>query len=326
MRTVSASTGERRTWGWKSRGVAAMGKVCGGLLVRTFAAACLMALLVEPVPPRAAPAQPQAGLPPAEGQPLLVAVKDFEHDPNGVAGAGVRSSLASVPFVRLVGPTGVADVMLCGSSGDKLTVQICTPSGATIRTTRGGSFAEMAEEITGELRRIYSFTWLSRLQNPRSTFRVALRADHKGAEGYRVGDVVRFHFRSDRDCYLTLIDIGTSGKVTVLYPNQRHVDTFVPAGQEVTIPEETFKIRAQGPTGLEMVVAVATTRPCELSALLPRAPTTLFRSFSDPAEFRRLFLTSLSKGIVTESTPVGTASGSLRSAEWAEASAVFFIR
>lgn len=80
---------------------------------------------------------------------------------------------------------------------------------------------------------------------------------------YRIGETVRFGLRVNRDAYVTLINIGTSGDVTVIYPNRFHPSHFVRAGQDVTIPppDAGFTLTVQGPPGFDQVRAIATTEP-----------------------------------------------------------------
>jgi hypothetical protein len=77
------------------------------------------------------------------------------------------------------------------------------------------------------------------------------------------GDTVTVHFEPDKDCYLTLIDVGTSGKITRLWPNQfSGGDNFVRAHTRLSFPgsSDKFVFRVSGPEGIERIVAVASTK------------------------------------------------------------------
>ncbi|MBI4715668.1 MAG: DUF4384 domain-containing protein [Nitrospirae bacterium] len=101
------------------------------------------------------------------------------------------------------------------------------------------------------------------LEREEQPFRVEVWTDQPV---YRIGEAVTFSFRSSRDGYLTLFDIGTSGEVRVLYPNRFHPDSFVEAGKIYRIPDPSagFQIRVAGPSGLERVKAIATLEPVTL--------------------------------------------------------------
>lgn len=97
---------------------------------------------------------------------------------------------------------------------------------------------------------------------------------------YRIGDTVRIRVRVNRDAYLTLVDIGTDGAVTILYPNRFSSSHFVRGEQDVVIPPvgAGFALAVQGPPGFEQVRAIATEEPVELHASDFAGQTTVFRS------------------------------------------------
>jgi hypothetical protein len=139
--------------------------------------------------------------------------------------------------------------------------------------------------VVGEMRRTWSFAWLSEVHNEAATFHLDVSADIEGGRS-AIGHTVCFRVGSDRDCYLTLIDIGTDGSTTVLFPNKAHPDAFVRAHEPISIPSAGmgFSIRIQGPCGREMVKAIATSRPVDLGRLLHGSA--VFGSFNEPAAFR----------------------------------------
>ncbi len=83
---------------------------------------------------------------------------------------------------------------------------------------------------------------------------------------YRIGDKIVVYFRSDRDCYLTLFNIGTSGKLTVLFPNYLFQNNFTRANRVYDIPgdEYPFEYELSGPPGVETIKAIATTSKLNL--------------------------------------------------------------
>jgi len=85
----------------------------------------------------------------------------------------------------------------------------------------------------------------------------------EGKPGYNAGEKVNFVFKTYRDCYLTLIDIGTSGKVTQLFPNKWHESNKVEKGKEYRVPpaDSAFVFKVEGPNGREFVKAIATLSP-----------------------------------------------------------------
>ncbi|MBM4273472.1 MAG: DUF4384 domain-containing protein [Deltaproteobacteria bacterium] len=100
---------------------------------------------------------------------------------------------------------------------------------------------------------------LKDLDNPKGEIKVELTVDREDAT-YKVGDQIVFTFRTNKDCRLTLFNVGTSGKVHVLFPNEHHKDNLVKAGTVYRIPPEgaKFVFKAQGPAGEDVVKAIAT--------------------------------------------------------------------
>jgi hypothetical protein len=84
------------------------------------------------------------------------------------------------------------------------------------------------------------------------------------------GDAVTVHFRASEDCYVTLVDRGTSGSETVIFPNQFSQENFVRAGQEVLFPPQGggFVFQVSGPAGTERILAYATRNPTDIARAL----------------------------------------------------------
>lgn len=87
-------------------------------------------------------------------------------------------------------------------------------------------------------------------------------------KNYRLGDTVKIGLRVNRDAYVTLVNIGTSGDVTILYPNRFHPTHFVRGGQDVIIPppDSGFTLAVQPPVGFDQIRAIATEEPVAFQA------------------------------------------------------------
>ena len=122
---------------------------------------------------------------------------------------------------------------------------------------------------------------LSHIQNKNTDFDIQVWTAEKTADtyardisvapkqkqsNYQIGDKVVILFRANRDCYLTLLNVGTSGKLTILFPNALHQDNFIRANQVYRIPDADygFEYQLQGPTGTETLKAIATENKIEL--------------------------------------------------------------
>lgn len=74
---------------------------------------------------------------------------------------------------------------------------------------------------------------------------------------YMTGDELSITVQTNRPCYLTLINIDTTGKATVLFPNDFERDTLLSAGERVRVPGETapYLLRVKD-AGRETFVAI----------------------------------------------------------------------
>ena len=103
-------------------------------------------------------------------------------------------------------------------------------------------------------------------ENPNSAFAITVDVDRPDRR-YDLGDPLTLRIESERDCYVTIFDVGTSGKVTVLLPNRFRSDNHIKAKQQVSFPGpgDGFEYVINPPKGRERIVVVATTRKVDLA-------------------------------------------------------------
>ena len=87
---------------------------------------------------------------------------------------------------------------------------------------------------------------------------------------YAVGETVRLFVKASKDAYLTVLNVGASGRTTILFPNALQPEIRVPANQvvEVSPPESGASIVAAGPTGRELIKVIASTNRTPLFAAM----------------------------------------------------------
>ncbi|PWB50733.1 MAG: hypothetical protein C3F06_11750 [Candidatus Methanoperedenaceae archaeon] len=140
------------------------------------------------------------------------------------------------------------------------------------------------EKTIGELEKKLGSTYVSentyvnwnldKIRPLKSAFKIEVWVEEAGSAGkrdiqripkqkpskvYHVGDKINLFFRSEKDCYLNLWNFGTSGKLTVLFPNALFEDNFIKANKTYSIPGEDypFDYILSGPAGNEKVKAIA---------------------------------------------------------------------
>ena len=87
---------------------------------------------------------------------------------------------------------------------------------------------------------------------------------------YAVGETVRLFVKASKDAYVTVLNVGASGRTTILFPNANQPEIQVPANQvvEVSPPESGASIRVGGPTGRELIKVIASTNRTPLFAAM----------------------------------------------------------
>ena len=83
-----------------------------------------------------------------------------------------------------------------------------------------------------------------------------------------IGTSIRLEITADRDCYLYILNIGTSGRVSMLLPNEYDSENFFRANQTHYLPGEDFGFEIEGPAGKETIQIMAfSNKPSILSSL-----------------------------------------------------------
>jgi hypothetical protein len=104
---------------------------------------------------------------------------------------------------------------------------------------------------------------LASLENPAHSFGFDFTFSNN-VKAFKVGDAVAFRARSARDGYLTIVDLGTDGRVVVIFPSQAGQDNHVTADQDVVLPTGDVQFEAQLPSGRGIVRAFVTEKPLDL--------------------------------------------------------------
>lgn len=85
----------------------------------------------------------------------------------------------------------------------------------------------------------------------------------RASNTYRPGDIVTLSVKANQDAYLTILDVGTSGRVHMIFPNRFQRDNRIRAGQIIQVPSDDadFDFQVSGPAGSELIKIIATQYP-----------------------------------------------------------------
>jgi hypothetical protein len=86
---------------------------------------------------------------------------------------------------------------------------------------------------------------------------------------YSVGQRLKVFVRPKEASYITVLNVGSSGRVAVIFPNHYQRNMRVRAGDTVRIPAEgsNWHIDVAGPPGVEAIVIIASREPLRLREL-----------------------------------------------------------
>lgn len=182
---------------------------------------------------------------------------------------------------------------------------------------QGDAEEALARDLTIDQRPVYQYVQqqqAAQAQRPQQLrVPVAAWTDRTDAT-FRIGEPVTVNVRPQRDAHITVLNIGSSGRATVLFPNQFQRESRIRAGQVLTLggPGAPYQIVPQGPAGVEMVHVVASTRPLtlpELNQLAAQPGASPFISLSRSAEdvTRDLAVQATGPQAVAQQAPGGMA-------------------
>jgi len=99
-----------------------------------------------------------------------------------------------------------------------------------------------------------------------SSFDVRVWTDKKE---YEVKEKIIFYIKSQKNSYLTMLDVSPNGNITVIFPNKFHRDNFIESGvtYQVPSPHYGFEFSVTGPAGLERIKAIVTLNKVSLLKL-----------------------------------------------------------
>ena len=76
---------------------------------------------------------------------------------------------------------------------------------------------------------------------------------------YHIGDSARVYVYPSRNSYVWVFSIGSDGSVTQIFPNRFDRDNYLAGNSRKVIPQAGYSLTVTGPTGVDRVVAVAST-------------------------------------------------------------------
>jgi hypothetical protein len=241
--------------------------VTAGSVLETAAGA---RLIVESVGVRTTVAEVRSGSVGAGDEARLVAYR-FQQNPLLVNVAAVdtrtveqlRAALSGADDVRLVEDENAFAHLIVRRGGDELRV---VGSDGFARHSGIGAEQGGIATVAAALRKEAASKRLGDMDNPAQPFSVRLEL-LDGKTSFGLGEEIAFAVESERDGYLTLVDLGTDGTVAMLLPNADMASVRVRAGERMRYPDPDGDVffQALEPVGSGLVRAFVTAEPLDIA-------------------------------------------------------------
>lgn len=195
--------------------------------------------------------------PPAE---LRVSLADLTAD----ARAAMHSAFGDIESLRLIDDVGdFAHLIVRPAQNGFVVLGL---DGFVRHHVPAANAAAAARLLRPVLQREVQANRLVELDNPAQPFQLDFDF---GAQdnSFGIGDLVEFHVHSERGGYLTIVDLGTDGSITVLFPNALDANNRIEPGQAFVLPTPAMQMefRATPPAGRGIVRAFLTEAPLGLT-------------------------------------------------------------
>ena len=211
---------------------------------------------------------------------------------------------SKIPDLVIVEYGRYADVVLEVQVGDaQLNGNLISDDGVILDKVTASDVAELAEKLRPKLENAFAVKRLMRLKNPNPPFKITVWTDRGNRPVYHIGEAAVFKFKSEQNCYLTLLNVDTQGQVTMLFPNAYHPSNRIIANKTYTIPSDDmkFKIFAREPTGKQLIKVIATTTPVTIPEFDLNRTKDIFLSVGGVNEIHS-FTKGLGRAFIVEGT------------------------
>jgi hypothetical protein len=218
----------------------------------------------------------------------------------------LQAALTDAPSIRLVEDENSFSHLIVRRRGEELRV---IGSDGFARHEGIDPTAEAMEELAVSLRKESAAKSLGDMDNPAQSFGLDLEL-LGDKTSFGLGEDISFSIESDRDGYITLVDLGTDGTVAMLLPNEEDPSMRIRAGQRLEYPGDELAFQARPPAGGGMVRVFLTAEPLDIEIEAGK----LYASGGE--EFAKEITEALKRA-------AGVVDGAVRLETWGTASVVY---
>jgi len=136
---------------------------------------------------------------------------------------------------------------------------------------------------------------LTSIENKNSDLFIEMKTDRPQNTVTEGADIV-YYIAANKDCYLTVIRVNTSGKWDIIFPNKYHQGFQSLEGSKYEIPGFNMKkITLKGPAGTETIKAIATADEDLFNRIIEISSSEDFTEIKSPDDFIKKLSGELNK-------------------------------
>lgn len=203
---------------------------------------------------------------------VLVALDDIQ----GMSQQEIQllaAAISSFDFVKVVSKTALFDRLIRGEKiNGSYRMRIINQPGDIQQLPETQAIGTLAESLRHPLEYAYIAKAFSSFHNPDSEFKIRLSISDASRRDFFFGEELVFQVKSEKDCYLLLLNLDNAGNIHVIYPNAFHEDNYLKTGELLRIPDQKtrskdFYLEFGPPAGEESVLAIASRIPIDFRSL-----------------------------------------------------------
>lgn len=170
--------------------------------------------------------------------------------------------LFSVP---LIGALALAGALVASAAAVSEEAGKAAAPDASLMEAQEKAQEAMAKDLSPPLRPIYE---LGSTDKEAPRIKIDAWVDQKELD-YGVGDTITVYAAPKKDAFITILNVGSSGRVAVIFPNRYQKEQKVAASTTLRIPAEDAKwtIKVGGPKGVDLIKVIASKAPLTLKEL-----------------------------------------------------------
>ncbi|RLB10420.1 MAG: hypothetical protein DRG39_06365, partial [Deltaproteobacteria bacterium] len=139
----------------------------------------------------------------------------------------LKRKLENIPYVDLV-ENDLFDKLIRGKVKEgRYKIRLLNRIGDVITLLPKKNIDEVVKAMIPHLEYTYMVKQLAHISHPNPPFKVELWVTDKKRRDFRVGETVTFGFKSERDCYILLINLDQEGNFHIIFPNKYYRNNFV---------------------------------------------------------------------------------------------------